>query len=335
MRGDMTMKLFFIALVFLVSGMTGCASHLQEIKNPNIPFEKQYFSIHSPQDGDWMIVGNETPYGAYFGKRQGETHSFTAYANESERAPTFASPEEFQIYYKTQLSHNQYPERYRLIKFESSRDNRFGEYCIKFSRIAEDKGAPNSPRGTSLLLKTTGYMILLPQQAATIEIFYSERGLKEEMLPDFDAKAEEFFKTFRIKTSTKATRSQADGQGRNTIETEWRKFAGKPMELNELEFRKMVFESSLPVLVEFYAPWCEYCREFTPIFAELAKEYKDKINFATVNIDENESLAAKMGIRSPPTFLLVNNGDILKDWVGTRGGKDAVIKKIQSGLNIK
>jgi thioredoxin 1 len=331
----MTMKLFFIALTFLVIGMAGCTSHLKEIKNPNLPFEKQYFSIHPPQDGDWKNVGDETPYGVYFGKKLSNTHSLTAYANESERSPTFANSEEFQIYYKTQLSHNQYPERYRLIKFESSQDNRFGEYCIKFSRIAEDKGAPNSPRGASLLLKTTGFMILLPKQTATIEIFYSERGLKEEILPDFDAKAEEFFKTFRIKTSIKATRSQVDVQSHNSVETQWRKFAGKPMELNEVEFREMVFKSSLPVLVEFYAPWCDYCREFTPIFAELAKEYKDKINFATVNIDENESLAAKMGISSPPKFFLVNNGDILERWVGTRGGKDDVIKKIRGGLNIK
>lgn len=77
-----------------------------------------------------------------------------------------------------------------------------------------------------------------------------------------------------------------------------------------------VTQSTIPVLLDFWAEWCPPCKMLSPIIDELADEYKDKIKVAKVNTDEDKELAQKFNISSIPTLILINNGEIVKQQVG-------------------
>ncbi|KAK4796956.1 hypothetical protein SAY86_029282 [Trapa natans] len=74
-------------------------------------------------------------------------------------------------------------------------------------------------------------------------------------------------------------------------------------------WQSLVLDSTLPVLVEFSAPWCGPCRIIHPLIEELAKEYAGKFKFYKVNTDESPGIAAKYGIRSIPTVLIFKSGE--------------------------
>lgn len=91
------------------------------------------------------------------------------------------------------------------------------------------------------------------------------------------------------------------------------------LEISGNKFTKTVLESSTPVVVDFFATWCFPCQRMAPIFENLAQDFKGKIKFVKINIDNNNSLANQFGIQSVPTFLFIKNGKEIKRLVG---GKD-------------
>lgn len=89
-------------------------------------------------------------------------------------------------------------------------------------------------------------------------------------------------------------------------------------ELNSRNFSENVLESSIPVVVDFFATWCSPCKALAPVLVELAREYDGKIKFFKLNIDEEEDLAREFGIMSIPTLALFKNGKVVNQSVGLK-----------------
>ncbi len=87
-------------------------------------------------------------------------------------------------------------------------------------------------------------------------------------------------------------------------------------DVTEKDFEEEVLKSSVPVIVDVWAPWCGPCRIYSPIVDEASKDYEGKIKFVKIDADENENIAAKYGIMSIPTTLLVVNGKLKAQNVG-------------------
>ncbi len=88
------------------------------------------------------------------------------------------------------------------------------------------------------------------------------------------------------------------------------------LELNSDNFETEVLKSKVPVVVDYWAPWCGPCRVFSPIIEDVSKDYTDKVKFAKLNTDENQEIAARYNIMSIPTVLLFKDGKIKATSVG-------------------
>ena len=106
---------------------------------------------------------------------------------------------------------------------------------------------------------------------------------------------------------------------------------GKALELNENNFKQEVLDSSIPVLVDFWATWCGPCRMVGPIVEEIASDYKDKAKVGKVNTEDNANLAGEYGVISIPTMIIFKNGKPVDQIIGAVP-KEVIVKKMDTHL---
>jgi thioredoxin 1 len=106
---------------------------------------------------------------------------------------------------------------------------------------------------------------------------------------------------------------------------------GQVKEVNAQEFEQIISESSVPVLVDFWAPWCAPCRMIAPIVDELAAENGEKLQVLKVNIDNEQAIARQFSIRSIPTLLIFKNGQVEDTLVGAMS-KQAMAGRVDQVL---
>jgi thioredoxin 1 len=102
--------------------------------------------------------------------------------------------------------------------------------------------------------------------------------------------------------------------------------------VKDSEFDQVVLQSKLPILVDFWAPWCSPCKTAEPILDELSESYKDKVVFVKVNIDENPTSSQKYNVLSIPATILFKNGKEVGRQIGF-SGKEAyedLLKKLSN-----
>lgn len=106
--------------------------------------------------------------------------------------------------------------------------------------------------------------------------------------------------------------------------------ATRPVAVTDTDFTQQVLQSDKPVLVDFWAEWCAPCRMLGPIIEQLSDEYDGKVKIAKLDVDANQQVAMQFGIRSIPTVMLFDKGQVVDMLVGVRPKADyeASLKKV-------
>jgi thioredoxin 1 len=98
--------------------------------------------------------------------------------------------------------------------------------------------------------------------------------------------------------------------------------AGNVIELTDATFDDVVHNAEVPVLIDFWAPWCAPCKMMDPITTELSEEYAAKAKICRLNTDDSRDSAMEFGITAIPTIILLKDGQVQKKWVGLTSKRD-------------
>ncbi len=94
----------------------------------------------------------------------------------------------------------------------------------------------------------------------------------------------------------------------------------EPIHVTDATYEQAVLKSELPVIVDFWAPWCGPCKMLGPLLDQAAKKFAGKLIVAKINIDDDSDTASDLGVQSIPTLLFVKNGEIVNRTVGSMPG---------------
>ncbi|HOA51956.1 MAG: thioredoxin [Thermogutta sp.] len=104
---------------------------------------------------------------------------------------------------------------------------------------------------------------------------------------------------------------------------------GKAISLTEQSFDQEVLQSDVPVLVDFWAPWCGPCRMIAPTIEQLAEEFAGQAKVCKLNVDESTAIAARYSVTSIPTIIIFKNGQVVDRYVGAQSKerlRDALVE---------
>ena len=103
----------------------------------------------------------------------------------------------------------------------------------------------------------------------------------------------------------------------------------EPININAASFEKAVLQSPIPVLVDFWAPWCGPCQMIGPVLNEIAREGAGRFRIAKVNVDDEPGLMQRFGIRGIPALLFFNGGELRQQIAGAVG-KKVIVDQLES-----
>lgn len=111
----------------------------------------------------------------------------------------------------------------------------------------------------------------------------------------------------------------------------------EPVHVTDAAFEKAVLQSPIPVIVDFWAPWCGPCRMVAPTLDKLAKEYAGRLVVAKVNTDEDSQWATQYGVQGIPTMLFVSGGQVVHQQVGAapEGALRKVVQDFLAKVEVK
>jgi len=101
--------------------------------------------------------------------------------------------------------------------------------------------------------------------------------------------------------------------------------------VSDASFEQEVLKSSIPVLIDFWAPWCGPCKAIAPMIDELAKDYAGKLKVVKLNVDDNPETAARYGVRGIPNLLIIKNGQV-KDQIVGAVPKGHLVKAVDNAI---
>ena len=104
------------------------------------------------------------------------------------------------------------------------------------------------------------------------------------------------------------------------------------IEFNDQNFDSDVLEAGTPVLVDFWAVWCGPCKAIAPIVEEIANDYNGRVKVGKMDVDRNNQVAMRYGIRSIPTLLVFNNGEVVDQVIGNVG-KESIESMLNKALS--